>query len=120
MSIESYVEHMQNIQRSILTYLDGDDENPERNLKNIQDIIENLNSQENKHKLELLIHMISKIANNHYRATNFFDKIKQILILIKNLIKENFSNEEIFKIFKGNKLGSEKLSFSENIIQILS
>ena len=58
---------------------------------------------ENRDDLKELLHLISKISNNHYRYPNFFDKIEQILSIFESKIKQTFSNFKIFKQFKNNK-----------------
>ena len=98
MDIQSYVEQMKGIQNSILTFIEDEDEDKQNQLENFmifQNLFEKLQIQEDKHKFELLIRLISKISNNHFRCTNFFEKLKQILSLIRNQISEYFSNLEI-------------------------
>ena len=56
-----------------------------------------------KHVFSIFLRLISKISNNHHRGHNFISKLERILINYKKIIIQNFTNMEIFKIFKGNK-----------------
>lgn len=100
--IQKYLEEMQTIQNSILDYIE-DENGSEDNLRDIQKYINDQKIRNNIHKLKLFLRLITKIINNHHRGVNFFTKIEKIIQLIKDLIINNFSNSEIFHIFKGNK-----------------
>ena len=75
----------------------------------------------NKHEFKSLLHLILRISDNHYRGTNFFNKIEKILLFFKDDIKNKMSNSEIFQIFKSNKrillfLIEEKIMILDEII----
>ena len=59
---------------------------------------------ENQKELKLFLRLIKKIAENHQRSPNFNQKIKYIFFFLKDAIKQNFSNIEIFNLFSNNKL----------------
>ena len=73
-----------------------------------------------------LFHLITKISNNHYRFPYFFEKIQKILLDLKDSIIKNYTNYEIFHIFKSNKrlllfLIEEKiLKIDEKIVAFIS
>ncbi|KAK8892889.1 hypothetical protein M9Y10_030140 [Tritrichomonas musculus] len=100
--IRSYIEKIKSIQMNILDYID-DDENKEENYQNFISLINESNTLKNKYKIEQILLLILKIANNHHRSSNFFSKIEQILLFFKDSIKQNFSNIELFEIFKKQK-----------------
>ena len=114
MNIPKYIEEMRNIQMKLLNYLD-DDDRCEENYQNLKDIINDIQIQNNPHKLKSVLYMVNKISKNHYRKPNFFSKIEQILLIFKNDIKKYFSNKEIFHIFKSYKRILLFL-FEENIL----
>lgn len=66
-----------------------------------------------------------KVANNHARSTNFFDKIFKLLDYFMINMKQSFSNNEIFDLFKSNKrillylIESKALYIDKNILNIL-
>ena len=57
------------------------------------------------------------MSNNHYRVTDFFNKIEKILLLFKDDMKKYFSNSDLFHILKSNKRLLLFL-FEENIMVI--
>lgn len=59
--------------------------------------------REIKEELQELLYLIAKISNNHRRNPAFFGKFEQILLHFEPDIKKNFTNSEIFNIFKINK-----------------
>lgn len=98
--IKHYFDEMQTIHQYILhNYLESDDY--ENTLQSFSIIFPGI--RENKHKLKCTLHIIAKMANNHYRSEDFWPKIEKILLFFKENIKQSFSNEEIFTIFKSNK-----------------
>ena len=48
-----------------------------------------------------MLYLISAISENHCRCKDFFCKIERIIQYLKDSITKNFTNFEIFKIFKG-------------------
>lgn len=101
MDIEENIEKMKELQSIILDLLDCDD------IERIDDELNHISSlclqfQQDRHKLKSILYLIDKIAKNHHRCSNFNDKIFQVLLLFKTQIKQTFSNDEIFEIFKSN------------------
>lgn len=76
---------------------------------------------ESKYALKELFYIVSKVTNQHFRPPNLYDKIDSILVFLKPQIEQNFSNLEIFHIFKYNKLlllsliNNKILSIDQNI-----
>ena len=68
-----------------------------------QEIIKANNLSAKKSDLIEILRLITKVANNHTRTPNFSSKIQEILLFLKDKIISNFSNSEIFQIFKSNK-----------------
>ena len=56
-----------------------------------------------REEIQELIQLISNISSNHHRSPFFFDKLEIINSNISEKIKQNFTNQEIFNIFKTNK-----------------
>ncbi|KAK8871663.1 hypothetical protein M9Y10_007401 [Tritrichomonas musculus] len=100
MEIQSYIDQKIDIQNLLLEFIDEEiDENnllfiaPDKNLPNL----------EYREELRELLYLILKISNNHHRCDGFFNKIKQIFLILKEDINNSFSKAEIFDIFKSNK-----------------
>ncbi|KAK8860607.1 hypothetical protein M9Y10_012272 [Tritrichomonas musculus] len=94
---------MKAVHNFILVFLDNEDEEKQ----NLDDFYELLNFQQNQldiQELKSILYLISKINKNHNRKPFFFDKIKKLILILKNEIKQSLSNNEIYTIFKKNKL----------------
>lgn len=77
--ITAYLEKMKAIQTNILQYLEGS-EDLEENYENIIKSIDDNKIIENQHELKPFLHLLVKIANNHHRKVNFFEKIEKFCI----------------------------------------
>ena len=101
-AISNYIKKNKEIQEILLEFIDKQD-NLEENFLNFQKSFQENKIGDDKHEFKLLLHFIASISDNHYRESNFFDKIEKILINFQEEIKNNYSNKEIFNIFKNNK-----------------
>lgn len=103
--IYEYINEMKNVEDCLLQYLEEEEDSlMKENLKILLCKINDLQILKNKHELNLLLHLISEVSNNHFRFPNFKKKIEKILISIKEEISEFFPNDKICDIFKDNKL----------------
>ena len=100
--IKEYFKKMEEIQIKLIEFIDGGSNN-ENEFKDLISLFDEQKIKENKHNLKTLFHLLVKITDNHHRSANFFDKIEQILSFFQDEIKQNFSNFDIFNIFKSNK-----------------
>lgn len=71
MDSQEIIEKMKSMQHRILCFLD-DETNSEENFQNLVNFFKNNGVQGNRHELSLLIRLILKIGNYHYRFANFF------------------------------------------------
>ena len=95
-----YLKRMQKLNDFILEYLDNKDS---KNLDDLAEIISFPDNQLKIYELKSILFLISKISENHHRNTFFYEKIQKIINLLKQEIKQTFSNSEIFDLFKANK-----------------
>ena len=102
MSIQEYIEDMKKIQSNLLLFLE-EESNTEDNFENLRNLLIKQKIQEDKHIFSSFLYLLAKIVDNHHRGPNFFDKIFQILQILKSDIKRCYSNSEIFHLFKNNK-----------------
>lgn len=102
MNIHEQIEKMRKIQSNILEFVDKEN-NEEEHFENIIQQIEDQNITANRHLLKILLYLLSKILNNHYRYPGFISKIEKIIQKYKTEIKNNFSSYEIYQIFKKNR-----------------
>ncbi|KAK8881292.1 hypothetical protein M9Y10_004027 [Tritrichomonas musculus] len=94
---------MKEAQSKLLEFL----ENTKVQEVDFQRLIQYLNNSkipENKQEFKCLLHLISKISNNHHRSNGFIQKIEQILKHFAQDIQKYFTSFDIFNIFKGNKV----------------
>lgn len=101
-TVSEYLGNMTKIQENILSFIDNEDDN-EENYQNIIKLFDDQKILNNPFEMKLILLLISKISNNHYRTLDFFSKIERVLLYFKDSMKENFSNNEIFAFFSGNK-----------------
>ncbi|KAK8840975.1 hypothetical protein M9Y10_027811 [Tritrichomonas musculus] len=100
--IKEYSQKMKEIQELILNFLDNDDDQ-EAQYNNLIKLINDQKIPSDKQGLRTILHLISKICDNYHRSKHFFNKIEKVIKNYQNEIKNNFSNYEIFNIFKNNK-----------------
>lgn len=104
MEISQYILKKTEIQKSILQYLEEDEE--ESDQENYNNLVNNLKDPiiiKNPNEFKITLYLISKMSDNHQRTPHFIKKIEQILEIIKEEIKQSFSNSDIYDIFKNNK-----------------
>ena len=119
--IQDYFEKLKLIQEALLSFLD--DEN-NQTFESLTKLMNEQKITENKDDFKLFLHLLCKISNNHHRTPYFFNKICDILKTIQADIKKNYSNFEIFDIFKENKLVlfllfEEKIIIPEKAISLI-
>lgn len=100
--IKEFFERMKNVQENIIELIESE-EDIEESHENFKKIINDANIFEDSTKFKLVLRIISSITKNHHREENFFAKIQKIIVLMKDKIKQTFSNMEIFDIFKNQK-----------------
>ena len=97
--IQKYVNDMKELYDNILDYLENNEYDA-----GFVFIFEMLDFENDGEKLVHFLHILANIANNHYHTKDFFVKIRKILQHYKDLIEQNLSIIEIFKIFESNKM----------------
>ncbi|KAK8840035.1 hypothetical protein M9Y10_031320 [Tritrichomonas musculus] len=102
MDCKKYIQQMRMVQANILSFI-NEDKNTEEYFQILTNLFDDLNYNNDKQKLRIILNMIAKIVNNHHRVSDFFCKIEKILMFLKDDIINIYSNSEIFDIFKRNK-----------------
>ena len=102
METQKYLSNIKDLQKHLLEFISSES-NAEEMLQNLNSLFDSIKIHQNKYELKLFLRLLSKIANNHYRTNNFFDKIGKIINIFKADIINFFSNQEIFQIFQENK-----------------
>lgn len=103
MDCQEYVQKMTKIQKSLILYLDRED-NIEENYENLFILIKDQNIKNNKNEFKIFLHLVDCLSKYHFRTKGFFEKIYQILMEFKEEFGKFLTNTEIFNIFKENKL----------------
>lgn len=101
MDYDVYLKKMRENRNALLEYLD-DEQNTDEVFEKINKYFNDQKIFEDPHFFKETITLISCIANNHHRNEHFFDKIDRILSSFKSEILKNFSNYEIYTIFRKN------------------
>lgn len=102
LSIQEFLKKLKTIQRVVSEFIE-DDDNCEENFQNFVSMINSQEINDDKHSLQILLHHISSIFDNHHRNPQFIPKIERIIKFFSKEIKQYFTNLEIFNIFKPNK-----------------
>ncbi|KAK8842994.1 hypothetical protein M9Y10_025181 [Tritrichomonas musculus] len=102
MSSQKYLDMMKDIHENIRNFLE-EEAKTEEFFQILKVKFNNTKISDSRYDFLSLMHLISKIGNNHHRFPNFFSKIERILQFFKKDIRKYFSNSEIFNIFAGNK-----------------
>ena len=102
MEIQAHIKEMKEIYNKLHKYI-CNEVNSESQLKDLIKLLKDSLKKDNSNKLREIIHIINDISDNHHRIPNFFDKIEQILLHLKDDIKKSLSNLNIFNIVKENK-----------------
>ena len=97
--IQNYVNNMKNIQETILDFLENNTSYEEFYPK-FMELLNNEKIRENRNDLRLVLRIISQIAAYHFRTKGFFDKIGEILLLLKDEITSFYTKFEIYDIFE--------------------
>ena len=107
--MERYIADKKRLYISILEFLENSDENfdgttNEKYLERLSPIIKQQVKDGDCENMKEFLLIIKNISNEHHRDTNFIARTKQLLLHYKSQIKQTLSNEDIFEIFKDNKL----------------
>ncbi|KAK8880413.1 hypothetical protein M9Y10_003085 [Tritrichomonas musculus] len=100
--MKEYIEENKELYGSLIQFLNNLDNN-ENYFQDLINIICQQKGEENYHKFEEFLQLITAISNNYHREKSFFEKIYQILEHYEVQIKQTFSNKELFDIFQSNK-----------------
>ena len=103
MNFNDYISRNKSFYITFLSYIDSDTDTHE----NFQELITFINTYkygESKDELRTILHIIQKISNHHKRQPGFISKIHRIILFFSDKAKQTFSNYEIFRIFRKNKL----------------
>lgn len=102
MDIPQYLEKMKGTYEKLINFIDNQDENNSL-LQDLVKIFNEKNVENDVNEFKFLLRLIKKISNNHQRTPYFFHRIEAILNLLKDNMKKQLTNGEIFHIFKSNK-----------------
>lgn len=94
---------MGKIQSVILDYVDEENDGTEK-FKNLVKLLKIQKILDDKHKLTPIIELLSFIVDYHFRTINFFDKIFNILLFLKEPLLKHYSDHKISNFFKNKKV----------------
>lgn len=101
MEFQEYINEKKELYDIFLIFLDEEDENEIHFNKFIQNI-EKHKYQENPGEFKSILHLINEISSNHHRSSTFLEKIHRTLMHYIEYIKQSFTFDELFDIFKKN------------------
>lgn len=102
MSFRTYLEEKKELQDCLLGFIDHDGID-DRSYQKLINVIKHQQISEIRSSFLTLLHLLNAISTNHHRTSDLYAKIDKILSYLKKDIKREFTNLEIFHIFKQNK-----------------
>ena len=102
-NIQEYLDTKRELNNIIFDFLDDSDGNSV-DIKSVINLITQQKIPECREELQHFLLSIIQISNHYQRFSNFFDKIKKIFNYLIPIIKQTFSNYELFNLTKSNKL----------------
>ena len=124
MGIKEYIARLKIFYHTFLEFVDNGIEIPE-SFQHIITFFKDNHFGENADELGSMLHIIYKISSQHIRNSLFLSKIYQIILYFQDQIKRTFSNSEIFRIFRSDKLllqflfKQKIIIIDENIVNLL-
>ena len=103
MEINNYIEHKKRLYDHLLAYIQASNDNSD-DFQNLINFLKTENYVKNHEELVHFLFLISNISNDHHRHHDFYDKIYKIIQHFLEHIKQTMSNQDIFDIFKNNKM----------------
>lgn len=103
MEFQEYINETKEIYEALLKYIDNEND-CEENFSSLINLFNTKNIREDHKKLQEVLQIVVSILNNHHRKPDFLDKVKQILLNLKENIKQTYSNDELFTIFQNSKI----------------
>ena len=95
--LPKYLEELKILHEAILLYMED-----YVNFGNLEEILRNQKILKTNKKLKPFLLLILNICNNHHRSSDFLDIIKKILKYLETIIKQTFSNNELFTKYNNN------------------
>ena len=96
MEIENLIKKMKDINSALIDFIEATDEQ-DAEFKTLIEILDKQEILENKDDVQLLFRLISKIADNHHRESDFIDKLEKIF---QYLIKDHQQYHILFQIIQ--------------------
>ena len=101
--MQEYIEQNKKIYTYLINFLEqADDYDNDEQFQELLTILTTYQEQSDKYRE--FLQMISVISNYHQRLPNFISRVEEILLSLKEEIKQFFTNSELISLFQFNKL----------------
>ena len=87
MNVQQYLTEKKELQNFLIAFID-DETNDEQSFTDFQKFIESLDILQKWCDFLDILSLLSVIIANHYKSINFYSKMEQILIFLKNKSKD--------------------------------
>ena len=98
MEIQKYIHEKKQIYDVLLKFKEEEDSNEE--YEKICKLLKEHNIQENRTEFLCFLKILLRISDYHHRQPGFFERIKRILLYVKDNITQTMSNDDIYFVPK--------------------
>ena len=102
MSINEYIDKKRELYDLIIQFIEEERE-IEYIYQSLTTYIDEQQICQNRDELSELLQIIVKINKNHHRSPDFLTKVRKVLNYLSELLKQTFSNPELFQFVKNDK-----------------
>ena len=103
MEINEYIDKMKEIQEQLIQFIDSDDQ-ADYGFKVLKRFYDTKKIGLVPMDIKSIIYLIQHISSNNHRKADFYDKMREFFKNYEKDIKKLFTNDEIFNLFKDDKL----------------
>lgn len=104
MEFKQYIAQKKRLYASFTTFLEAPINDDINEFENLNQIVQAQTIFQDKEETSHFLNLILSFIQNHHRDIDFISKIKKILDFYADEIKQSLSNDDIYDIFKSNKL----------------
>lgn len=104
MDYQEYINQKKELYSNVIQFFECEKEDADTSFEDLINIIISQKIQGNYNELKLFLKLIIDICCNHSRSNDLLNKFEKIIRYLKENIKKNFTNSELYELTKINNL----------------